>query len=101
MSRRSVDWNAGLAQDLKNPKFARGFILAALDAEELSPQIVLRKVILAYGLKEFSKRVKMPPSNISRALNPRYNPTVQTLNKLLRPFGLRLVVAPLRQKPAA
>lgn len=101
MPRRSVDWNDGLAKDLKNPGFAKGFIMAALKEEELSPQFVLRKVILAYGLKEFSKKVRIPSSNISRALNPKHNPTIDTLNRLLKPFGLKLVVAPLEQKPAA
>lgn len=101
MPRRSVDWNKGLAEDLKDPKFARGFIMAALEEEGLSPQLVLRKVILAYGLKEFSKKVKMPSSNISRALNPKHNPTIDTLNRLLKHFGLQLVVAPLKAKTAA
>lgn len=101
MPRRSVDWNEGLAKDLKDPKFARGFIMAALEDEALSPQVVLRKVVLIYGVKEFAKRVKMQPSNLSRALNPKYNPTVETLNRLLKPFGLRLAVAPLVQRPAA
>ena len=31
MSKRSKDWNEGLAQDLKNPKFAREFLLAAIE----------------------------------------------------------------------
>jgi DNA-binding phage protein len=99
MPRRSQDWNEGLAKDLKDPQFTREFIMASLD-EGLSAQQALRKVILAYGLKEFSKRVKMPSSNISRALNPKHNPTIETLNKLLRPFGLRLVVAPIEERAA-
>jgi len=90
-----------LAEDLKDPEFARGFIIAALEEEGLSPQLVLRKVILAYGLKEFSKKVRMPSSNISRALNPKYNPTIATLNRLLKSFGLCLVVAPLKTRTAA
>ncbi len=99
MPRRSRDWNEGLAQDLKDPEFAREFVTASL-AEGLSAQQALRKVILAYGLKEFSKRVKMPPSNVSRALNSQHNPTLETLNRLLRPFGLRLMVAPIGGRAA-
>jgi hypothetical protein len=30
MPRRSGDWNVGLAQDLRDQKFAREFLLAAL-----------------------------------------------------------------------
>lgn len=99
MSRRSQDWNKGLAKDLKDPRFAKDFIMASLE-EGLSPQQALRKVILAYGLKEFSKKVKIPSSNISRAVSPKHNPTLDTLNKLLRPFGLRLVVAPISERAA-
>ncbi len=99
MPRRSQDWNEGLAKDLKDPDFAREFIMGAL-AEGLSAQQALRKVILSYGLKEFSKRVRIPSSNISRALNPKHNPTLDTINKLLRPFKLRLIVAPIEEKAA-
>lgn len=49
MPRRSIDWNEGLAKDLQNAEFARGFILAAIKDEALSPQLVLRKVILTCG----------------------------------------------------
>jgi len=97
MSRRSQSWNEGLAKDLKDPHFASGFIMASLKEEGISPQCVLRKVVLSYGLKEFSKKVKMSSSNISRALNQKYNPTIETLNRLLKPFGLRLVVAPIEK----
>lgn len=99
MSRRSQSWNEGLAKDLKNPEFAKNFLMASLE-EGLSPQQALRKVILIYGLKEFSKKVKIPSPNISRALNPKHNPTLETLNKLLKPFGLKLSVTPISEKAA-
>ena len=31
MARRSKDWNVGLAEDLRDPEFAREFLLAAID----------------------------------------------------------------------
>ena len=100
MSRRTKDWNEGLAEQLKDTEFAREFILASLE-EGLSLQDTLKKVILAYGLKEFSKKVKMPAPNISRALNPRHNPTLDTLNRLLKPFRLHVTIAPLPKRTAA
>jgi hypothetical protein len=33
-----------------------------------------------------------------RAINPRHNPTQDTLNRLLRPFKLRVSLAPLTGK---
>ena len=91
MARRSVDWNEGLARDLKNKKFAREFILASID-EGVDLQVALGKVIRAYGVKEFAAKVKVPASNVLRAINPEHNPTQDTLNKLLKPFALKLSV---------
>jgi hypothetical protein len=31
MARRSEDWNVGLARDLQDPKFAREFLLGAVE----------------------------------------------------------------------
>ncbi len=97
MARRAKDWNEGLAKDLQDSEFARQFIKAALD-EGLPIQKVLGKVIRAYGIKEFAKRTNISSPNLLRAIDPRHNPTQETLNRLLRPFGLRLSVAPIASK---
>lgn len=94
MTRRSRDWNKDLSVDLQDPNFCREFILAGLD-EGLSLQTILGKVIRAYGIKEFAKKIRMAAPNLIRAINSKHNPTQETLNRLLRPFGLRLTVAPI------
>lgn len=99
MARRTADWNEGLAKDLKNPEFAREFILATLD-RGLSIQEVLGKVIRTYGIKEFAKKIKMPSSNIIRAIDTKHNPTFETLNKLLKPFGLKVGITPITRRAA-
>ena len=96
MARRSKDWNVGLAQDLRDPEFARKFLLAAIE-EGVSIQIALGKVIRAIGVKEFSARIKIASPNLVRAINPRHNPTQETLNRLLKPFRLKLSLAPIEQ----
>ena len=100
MSRRTQDWNEGLAKDLKNPKFAKEFLLSLID-NGASLQSALGKIIRAIGIKEFSKMAKMADSNIIRAIDPKYNPTQETLNRLLSPLGLRLTVTALNEKKAA
>lgn len=100
MSRRSQDWNKGLAKDLQNPKFAKEFLLA-LTEEGLSLQAALGKIIRSIGVKEFSKKAKMANSNIIRAIDPKHNPTQDTLNRLLKPLGLRLTVTVFNKKKAA
>ncbi len=97
MSRRSAEWNEGLSRDLQKKTFAQEFIKGCLD-EGLSLQETLSKVIRAYGIKEFSKRTRLASSNILRALNPKHNPTVETLNTLLKPFALELSVSPRKKR---
>jgi len=47
------------------------------------------------GVKEFAAKVRMASPNVLRAINPRHNPTQDISNRLLRPFKLRLTLAPL------
>lgn len=94
MAKRSKDWNEGLAKDLKNPAFAREFILAAIE-EGVSVQVALGKAIRAYGVKEFAKKIRIASPNLLRAINPQHNPTQETLNRLLKPFGLMITIAPI------
>jgi DNA-binding phage protein len=89
MARRSRDWNKGLAEDLRDPEFAREFLLAAID-EGISLQHALGKVVRAIGVREFAVKIRMASPNLLRAINPRHNPTQATINRLLKPFGLRL-----------
>jgi len=96
MARRSKDWNKGLAQDLRNREFAREFLLAAIE-EGISLQHALGKVVRAMGVKEFAARVRMESPNLLRAISPRHNPTQATTNRLLKPFGLRLSLAPIER----
>jgi DNA-binding phage protein len=44
-------------------------------------------------VKEFAARAGVASPNVLRAINPRHNPTQETLNRLLRPLGLRLSLA--------
>ena len=94
MARRSRDWNSELAEDLKNPAFAREFLLAASE-DGVPVQQALAKVIRATGVKEFGASVGMASPNVLRAIHPRHNPTQETLNRLLKPFRLRLSLASL------
>jgi DNA-binding phage protein len=97
MARRSKDWNKGLAQDLRDPEFAREFLLAAVD-EGVSLQHALGKAVRAWGIKEFALRIGMASPNLLRAINPRHNPTQATINRLLKPWGLRLSLAAIDRR---
>ena len=92
MARRSKDWNLGLAVDLGSKEFAREFLLASVE-DGVSIQTALAKAIRAMGVKEFAAEVDMSSPNVLRAIDPRHNPTQATLNRLLKPFALRLSLA--------
>ena len=98
MSKRTQDWNEGLARDLQDPEFAREFIIAAL-AEGTSLQHVLAKVIRLHGVTEFARKARMAPTNVLRAVGPRANPTLETLRRLLKPFGLEVSAVATATKP--
>jgi DNA-binding phage protein len=94
MARRTKNWSEGLAKDLKNPEFAREFLLAAVK-EGIALKQALGKAIRATGVKEFAEKIGMDSPNLLRAINPRHNPTQAIINRLLPPFGLKLTLAPI------
>jgi DNA-binding phage protein len=49
-------------------------------------------------VKEFAEKVGMPSPNVLRAIHPKHNPTQETLERLLKPFGLRIGLAELKQR---
>jgi DNA-binding phage protein len=98
MARRHEDWNVGLAEGLRHPEFAREFLLGAIE-EEVPLQVALGKAVRAMGVKEFAAKVGMASPNLLRTLNPRHNPTQDTLNRLLKPFRLKLSLAPISGRP--
>lgn len=97
MARRSKDWNEGLAEDLQDADFARQFLAAAVE-DGIPLKVALAKVIRARGVKEFAELVGMPSPNVLRAINPKHNPTQETLERLLRPFGLRIGLADIKHR---
>jgi DNA-binding phage protein len=97
MARRRRDWSVGLAEGLRYQEFAREFLLAAID-EGVPLQAALAKVVRAMGVKEFAAKVHMPSPNLLRTLSPRHKPRQETLNRLLKPFSLKLSHLPIDQQ---
>ena len=97
MAKRSRDWNEGLAEDLQDPEFAREFLTAAVE-DGVPLKVALGKVIRATGVKEFAEAVGMPSPNVLRAIHPNHNPTQETLERLLKPFGLRIGLAQIKPR---
>ncbi|HEX4337469.1 MAG TPA: hypothetical protein VH062_16255 [Polyangiaceae bacterium] len=92
MARRSKEYDADLAEDLEEPWFVRRQLKGAVDSG-VPLQEALGELIRTMGVKEFAEKVGMPSPNVLRAIDPKHNPTQETLERLLKPFGLRLGLA--------
>jgi hypothetical protein len=73
ITRRRRVWNTGLAQDPRNPEFAREFPLAAIE-QAISSQHARSKVVPAMGVKEFAAKIVMRSPNLLRVINPHHTP---------------------------
>jgi DNA-binding phage protein len=89
-----------LAEDLRDPEFARGFLTAAVE-DGVPLKVALAKVIRATGVKEFAESVGMPSPNVLRAIHPKHNPTQETLERLLKPFKLRIGLTEIKLRKRA
>lgn len=98
MPTRSKSWNEYMTEKLRGDReHCRGFLLALLeDGDDL--QTALGRFIRYYGVKEYAKLAKMEESALQRAVNPKHNPTVATLEKILAPIKLHLGAKPVPRK---
>jgi hypothetical protein len=60
--------------------------------EGIPLQAILAKVGARLLRSRVSKKIRMASPNLLRAISPKHNPTQQTLDHLLRPFGPQLSV---------
>lgn len=93
MPTRSRDWSEHVSQELKDLDYAQGFLSELLDEGD-DLQTALGRLIRLYGVKEYAKLVKLESSAVQRAIDPKHNPTKETLEKLLAPLKLELGVKP-------
>jgi DNA-binding phage protein len=94
MPTRSRDWSEHVSKELKDLEYARGFLSELLDEGD-DLQTALGRLIRLYGVKEYSRLVKMDAPAVQRAIDRKHNPTKETLEKLLAPLKLELGVKPI------
>lgn len=87
---RSKSFDEMLSKELQNPTIGREYIISAMEGKEGKSLVeALFEVITIMGTKEFAELVGMQQQNISRLLTSGDIPKIDTINKLLAPFGLR------------
>jgi hypothetical protein len=93
--RRNKSYNADLAKALqKNPKAVQAFLLGLTEGEDgLELDAALQLTIKRMGIKEFCQMTHVPMPNVMEFLNGKRKLKPETLDKYLRPFGLRARLA--------
>ena len=102
---RSNSFNERFSREIRNPKYARIYIIGLLQDEEegLSLEDVLRLIGRKMGTTEFAEFVGERVQNIDKFIKGKRHPKRETLDKYLRPFGLQTVldVRPVEEGRAA
>lgn len=90
----SRSYHDDLIKDLRNPREASAYLNAALEEGDRTHFLLaLRNVAEAHGgLLALSRKSRMHRGNLYRMLSKGGNPELQSLNRLLGLWGLRLAV---------
>ncbi|HLG18270.1 MAG TPA: hypothetical protein VI895_00465 [Bdellovibrionota bacterium] len=87
---RIEPWSKIRDKELRNPDFAREYLLAAME-EGLELKVALGDVIRAVGTRKYARWLKgIDQPNLVRAVREGSNPTVKTVERILAPLKLRL-----------
>jgi len=86
---RTLSFDEDLSRRLRSKEFAREYIFALMEEDEMSPVEALVHVIKKMGTKEFSAKSKIKAPQISRFLKNSESTKLSTLDQLLNPFGLQ------------
>ncbi len=91
---RTKDFDELLYEELKDLEFAKGYFLSKMQEIDGEPGLpffdALKHVVRKMGIKEYAELVGMERQNISRIIANDAPPKVETLDKMLAPFGLRI-----------
>jgi probable addiction module antidote protein len=107
MRKKSVSYEDGLHERLKNPAYAAEYINAHLaqdDEESLEAFLLaLRDVAIAHGFANVAKKSDLGRESLYKALSKSGNPKIVTLATLLKSVGLKLSVEtmPIKRKRAS
>jgi len=90
MPRRSESFNELVAEQMKDPEFAKLTVLTSVTEFDESVEEALRYGIRQMGIKEFSELSGYSITYIADITKGRRKLRNETLNKLLSFFGLKL-----------
>jgi DNA-binding phage protein len=87
---RNSSYDEDLAKELRDLEFAQGFLVDLIEGKDgLELEEALRLTIQKMGVVEFCSRAKMSKQNVNSFLKSKRNVKPETLDALLKPFGLK------------
>ncbi len=99
---RSNSFNERFSREMRNPKYARAYILAQLEDEDepMSIEELLKFIARKMGTTDFANLVGERVQNIHGFIEGNRHLKRETIDKFLRPFGLQTVlgVKPVRRE---
>jgi len=86
-----------LLEQLKDPEFAASYLAQVLEfGDNAAFLIALRDVVEAGGgVSTVAQQARIQRQSLYKALSKRGNPTLTTLQEILKPLGLRVSVTAL------
>jgi probable addiction module antidote protein len=100
----SVSHEKRVIEELRaDPAYARELLKLVLEEEGPAViQIALRYLALAHGMTKVAKAADMSRESLYRALSPKGNPTLKTIEAVAKVLGAKVTVVwrePQRKKP--
>src|SRR5215468_1969460 len=94
-------YKADLLEQLNDPEFAAAYLANVLESgDNAAFLIALRDVVEAGGgVNWVSQQARIQRQSVYKALSERGNPTLTTLQDVLKPLGLRISVMPKPKRP--
>ena len=97
MTKRSITYDIGLHEDLRDPVEAAEYLNAALeDGTQDVFLMALRDVAKAHGFTRLARETALNRENMYRILSEEGNPQLSSLKALLDSLELKLSIEPKR-----
>ena len=103
MNKKLPNYHEDLIHSLKNPKMRAAYLNEAIeDGDSRVLLLAFRNVAEAYGgMGKLSSKTKLARESLYRTLSGKGNPTLTTLQKIAREFGLKMSFEPEKTKVLA
>ena len=92
---RLRDYKVGLRKRLEDPRYAAEYLAQVLAARDSAAFLIALKDVVeaSGGVGSLAGRVGLRRPSLYRILSKNGNPTLETLQEILEPLGLRVSVA--------